>query len=122
MEITRDALVRVVKAARISMRMAEDMQKLFQKPTWTCADECAGFLKDALYMILGETDGLENSRTMLLLQSDMSDEAVADAILLTDRVNQHIKAPAPNTITPEEMHRFYQQNGGYCYTPEGEFR
>lgn len=130
MELSRDALLRVVKATRMTMKMAEDMQKLLlDKNSRTFADEIAGFLKDALFITIGETEtkNFDDSMTMRLLTSDMSDGAVADYIIMMHKLRKHIEPeevqqPKPQIASKESMQRMYVQSGGYQYTPEGEFR
>lgn len=133
MEIKKDALLRVVKATRMSMRMAECMKGLLaDENAWTTADMIAGFLKDALFCIAGEelTVGenfLENSMTMRLLTGDMDDESVTDWFIMMDNIrNRHLKPqgeelPKPQTMSKEDMRSLYQKNGGYM-TPEGDWK
>lgn len=130
MEISRDALMRVVKATRMSMNLAEAIQRLMlDKSSRTFADEIAGFLKDALFITIGEseTKNFDDSMTMRLLTSDMSDGAVADYIIMMNKIRKHIdteevQQPKPQTMSKESVQRMYVQSGGYQYTPEGEFR
>lgn len=130
MEISRDALMRVVKATRMSMSLAEAIQRLMlDKSSRTFADEIAGFLKDALFITIGEseTKNFDDSMTMRLLTSDMSDGAVADYIIMMHKIRKHIdpeevQQPKPQIMNKESVQRMYVQSGGYQYTPEGEFR
>lgn len=137
MEIKRDALVRVVKAARLSLKMADAMQLfMIDKRPWTVADEISGHLKDALFIILGEhalhEKSFDESMTMRLLTSDMSDGAVADYIIMMQNIQKHIEPelaapnivqqPKPQIMSKEEFRKLKDQNGGYCYTPEGEWK
>ena len=54
MEISREALLLVIKATRTAMRMAEDMQRMVLGKGETTADQIAGYLEDALLIISGE--------------------------------------------------------------------
>ena len=111
MEISRDALLRVVKATRQSMRFAEIIgSMLIDHSGWTLPDETAGNLKDALFDMLGESlapgQQFNDSTTERLLTGDMSDEAVADFILMKNRINERIvEQPKPNTITKEKLQK-----------------
>lgn len=130
MEISRDALMRIVKATRMSISLAEAIQRLMlDKSSRTFADEIAGFLKDALFITIGEseTKNFNDSMTTRLLTSDMSDCAVADYIIMMNKIRKHteteeVKQPKPQIASKESMQRMYVQSGGYQYTPEGEFR
>lgn len=142
MEITRDALLRVVKSARLAMKTAETIQDLMmEKGRWTMADEIAGLLSDALFRMSGEElaagkDFNKDSMTMRLLKGDMSDGAVADWFMMMSRIRDRISGelvadkmvvgesvtqPKPHTTTTGETYELYLRNGGYHYTPEGEF-
>lgn len=130
MEITRDALLRVVKATRMAMRLAENTQKLFvDKGTWTMADEIAGQLADALFRM--NCDSAErpfaDSMTMRLLKGDLNDEAVTDWFLMMVRIDQRRHKqeepviPQPQTMSKEEVRAMHEANGGYM-TPEGDWK
>lgn len=123
MEITKDALLRIVKAARLSMSVAENMQRFLTGKGRTWADEVEGELEDALFLLckdhIPEGKDFSASQTMLLLNSDMSDSAVADWIVMMDKIRT--KMPSPNLMSKEETKELYRKNGGYAYTPEGEF-
>lgn len=113
MEISRDALLRVVKATRQSMRFAEIIgSMLIDHSGWTLPDEAAGNLKDALFDMLGESLGpgqqFKDSTTERLLTGDMSDEAITDFILMKNRLSDRIgtvEQPKPNTITSEQLQK-----------------
>ena len=111
--MTRDVILRIVKATRMAIWLAEDMQKLLlesNRQTW--ADEIAGQLADALFLISGEKlspkqDFMKDSKTMRLLKSIRSDSVVADEFF------QMANQPAPNTIETEAFNALYERNGGY---------
>jgi len=125
MEITRDALLRVVKAARVSMKVAETLNQLsLEKKSWTWADEIVGGLADALFMMAGETltpkqDFFDDSQTIRLLKSDMSDGAVTDWFCMMERLNkrtartEEIEQPKPHIFSAEEVERMSKQPGSY---------
>lgn len=121
MEISRDALLRIVKATRQSMRFAEIIgSMLIDHHGWTLPDETAGNLKDALFDMLGESlapgQQFKDSTTERLLTGDMSDEAVADFIIMKNRLSDRIgtvEQPKPNTIDNPTFVLFHAMNGGY---------
>lgn len=132
MDIQKGALLRVVKATRASIRLAENMNKLMVDKSWSWADEIAGQLTDALFEISGEKlesgqDFYKDSATMMVLTGDMSDEGVTDWFIMKDKIRNRldgkaeVQMPKPNTMSPEKMKELYQQNGGYC-SPEGDWK
>lgn len=133
MKISRDALMRVVKAARASIRLAETMNKLtVDGKSWTWADEIASQLADALFITSGEKlesgqDFFKDSTTMMVLTGDMSDEGVTNWFIMMDRIRKRldgkveVQMPKPNIMRVEKMTELYQQNGGYC-SPEGDWK
>ena len=124
MEIQRDALLRVVKAARLSLRMAEDMKNLLVCcNSRTIPDDISGQLCDALFYMCHEKlessqDFIRDSETMKLLKSRMSDGDVTDALIQLEKKNSiHI----PCTFSQEEFNANYEKVGGYRYQmPEGD--
>lgn len=132
MEISRDALLRVVKSARLAYRMAGDIQKLMTEKAWTVADSIFGELADAIYDMLNEkgtVNEFQNSTTYRLLTGDLSDEAVTDFIIMKSKLEQRIFGmknedtvlPKPQIMSKEQWTELHKKNGGYKSTPEGEF-
>ena len=124
MEIQRDALLRIVKATRSAMALAETMQKLMLGTgQYTIADDISGFLQDALYKISGEQlsvgrNYVDDSTTHRLLTGDMSDEAVTDWFIMMDKIRNRIAAdettqPKPKTISRDNFRELFRKNGGY---------
>lgn len=124
MEIQRDALLRIVKATRSAMTLAETMQKLMSGTgQYTIADDISGFLQDALYKISGEQlsvgrNYVEDSTTHRLLTGDMCDEAVTDWFIMMDKIRNRIAVdgtiqPRPNTISRDNFRELFRKNGGY---------
>lgn len=126
MEIQRDALLRVVKAARLSLRMAEDMKNLLVcHNSRTIPDDISGQLCDALFYMCHEKlessqDFIRDSETMKLLKSRMSDVDVTDALIQLEKKNAiHV----PCTFSREEFNANYEKVGGYRYQiPEGDWK
>lgn len=82
MEISGYALLTLVKAARMSLKLAEDMRALMEDSHQrSTADEIAGLLTDALYDLSGEQQGVgdafDESETMRLLTGCFCDAEVA---------------------------------------------
>lgn len=129
MTIERDALLRVVKATRMSMNLAEATQKLFvDEAPWSVADEIAGQLADALFKFSHDkAERFSDSTTMRLLKGDLSDDAVTDWFFMMYRIDERRNRqeepvqPAPNVISKEELQELYKNNGGYM-SPEGEWK
>ena len=134
MEISKDAILRVVRSARLSIKMAETMKEFMvgEGKPWTIADQIAGDLEDAIYQMLGEKADpkapFTETMTVRLLTGDLSDEAVTDYIITLNRLRNRtqrtveVQQPKPQIISKEAGQRMYVQSGGYQYTPEGEFR
>jgi len=119
MTIGKDALLRVVKATRIALHLAEDTRKQLVSGGWTWADEISGMLCDVLFSIAGETlepnqDFRKHSRTYMLLAGDLSDGEVTDEFIRLAEANAP-KMPAPILMTEDERNALYG-------TPEGEWR
>ena len=128
MEITRDALLRIVKATRQGMKSAEIINSLFvDSHGWTIQDEAVGNLKDALFIMIDEPlvpgQQFSDSMTERLLVGDMSDDAVTDFIMMQNRMKSRINAPVdtfdtveqpkPNIIHPEKAKALARQEGAY---------
>ena len=128
MEINKDALLRVVKAARMSMKLAEDMRPLLinaKGQTW--ADEISGQLIDSLFILSRETlkpgQSFYESNTMLMLNSENSDGTVTDWFIMMDKIRKHIsepeqevQQPAPQIMNPDEIDELRKTSGGYPRT------
>ena len=119
MEISRDALMRVVSSTRAALRLAKAMNELLLDhagTTW--ADEIAERLADSLYEFSGEKiendqDFLNDSETMkLLMDPDLSDGEVTAAFVGMYRSN-HPEQPKPNFINRDKMRE--QAKAGYGY-------
>lgn len=120
MEISRDALLRIVKAARAAIRLAEDVNKLLigqGRDTW--ADFIEGELTEALCSFGGEVlephqDFIRDSQTMALLTDpELSDGEVTAAFVGMYRAN-HPEQPKPHFINRDEMQK--QVRAGYGYS------
>ena len=129
MEIQQDALMRVVKAARAALSLAETLSKsmdniLNRRGTTTVADYIAGNLADALFQLSGEKlepeqDFFNDSQVMGLLMGQESDAFVTRKI--AEMHDEATKAPVPQTISAEHLKEMFKKNGGYMMTPEGDW-
>ena len=109
--MNEEMVLAIVKATRLTLRMAEDMQNLMASKTKdTVADQVAGYLGDVLFDLLGEDpetcENFEETETMKLLKSEMPDEDVAKEFM--------VKQPKPNLDRPD-MRTSFAANGGYLY-------
>jgi hypothetical protein len=126
MEISRDALLRVIYAARMSNAMAEIVRTLANGyKQENKLDQIAGALADALCMINGEQlnpeEDFGNSRTYTwLFNSRTTDSEVADEFIRMAENNRPVQ-PKPNTISKEQFDELFHKNGGYM-SPEGEWK
>lgn len=125
MEISRDALVRVIMAARTANNMADTIRKLAGHPDPNEADMIAGALADALNMLNGEKQRVEDdfteSRTyQWLFRSAMSDAEVADEFIRMALRNK-TEQPKPHLISRVEFRNMVKKFGGYS-TPEGDWK
>ena len=146
MEISKDALLRVVKAARTSLRVSETMRELLTGKHETYVDHISDALLDALFEMSGEKDTTDrcvfDSETMNLLKSDYTDETVMHLIIgmherrknqgllkaessenRTGSIGRHEAAyfvqPVPKFPNRQEMRRQAEAGCGYM-APEGE--
>jgi hypothetical protein len=133
MEIKRDALLQVVKAARAALRLAEDFRPMLIDPrNETHADWIAWHLTEALFLMSNETlsagqDFGKDSNTMRMLKSDNSDGAVTDWFIMMDKIRKRvseqepeIKQPAPQIMEADEVDKLRRQNGGVQYVWDDE--
>lgn len=127
MKVSKEALLLVVKAARMSLGIAERMRMLIADGGGhTFVDYVSGDLCDALFKMSGERlekeqDFLTQSKTMKLLTGGMTDGDVTDAFIRMAQENQP-EQPEPHFIDREAMRKSVRQNGGYMFeTPEGDW-
>lgn len=124
MEISRDVMLLIVKAARASQGLSDCMKKIMLGCSGlTLADEIAGYLSEALYESCGEKiendqDFLNDSQTMKFLTDPaLSDGEVTAALVGMYRSN-HPEQPKPHFIDREEMRKQAEAGCGYM-APEG---
>ena len=119
MEISRDALMRVVSATRMSISMAEDMRKLQADPTnRSMADVITGLLTDSLLTFVGEKldsgqDLWRDSKTIKILTCDLARDEEATQMLLAEYRYNHPQQPKPHFPDREEMKK--QAAAGFGY-------
>ena len=124
MEITKDALVHVIKAERLAEKLSDFIQCMLSgdgRP-WNMADEIASHLSDMIREMSGEdrdTD-FEESAVQILLRSSLDAEHVAEEIMNIAEDDEP-KQPKPNLITRDQFNAMVRKYGGYS-TPEGEWK
>jgi hypothetical protein len=136
LEISKSALLKLVRAARMSLRLADDMKKLTENGNGlTVADNISGELNDALSLIVGERlspeqDYLKDSFVLRFLKSNMGDGQVMQAFcaaIAWDEARgaegEEVRQPAPVITERRRMRQMVRENGGYLHeTPEGEWK
>ena len=126
MQIGREAVQPIVKAARMAMKLANDLHPiLMDKHGQTWADEIFGQLADTLFIMSKEklqpNQNFNDSNTMMMLRSDNSDGAVADWFIMMDKIRkrvnepEEVRQPAPQIMNPAETEKLRKQNGGYGF-------
>lgn len=129
MNISRDALLKIVRATRAAQKLADNIRHLTgNSPVDNMADSIDGQLADALNMMNGEklgvADDFRDSRTYTCLyRSAMTDEEVADEFIRMAKENEP-KMPKPNLISRVQFLDMVRRFGGYPdlnSTPEGEW-
>ena len=129
MEVSMNVLLKLVKATRMADRLAQDAKCMLpDRKGWTMIDEISGILCDVLFDISGEQlepkeDFVNDSNTMYLIRSRLSDEIVRDIFCRMSECRDLVEQPEPNLISKEEFDRMYERNGGYrCKeSSEGEW-
>ena len=134
MKINRDGMIRIVKSARIANKLDEAISGLVGSRTDNLAEYIFGYLADVIFDMLNEKGTVKDfndSITYRLLTGDMSDEAVADFVIMKDKIlrrivqetdDENIDLPAPQIMSKESVDELYRQNGGYRSTPEGDWK
>ena len=128
MEITKDALVRIIKAAHKAKCMSVHIQGLMDsKAGWTEADETSSLLVDALVCMTYEmrVDGKpvsDDERAAFIreniegaynhLPADVAPGMLADDLL---KACPNVRQPAPNTMERESFEEMWKKAGGYLY-------
>lgn len=125
MEISRDSILRVIKATRMSLSMADDMRKLMVNPKGrTFADVIAGFLSDAVFTFCGEKlrigQDFFDSRTMKILTDKRAGDDEALREIMRIYRDNHPEQPKPHFTDREEMKKQAAQGCGYM-APEGDW-
>ena len=127
MEISRDALLRVVQAARKSREVKETVNKLLVNPGgMTKADQVSCLLYDALYEFTGEkltikNDFMNDSLTMRALTNKMATDEEVTQMLLAEYWRNHPRQPKTHIIDREEMKKQAEAGCGYV-APEGDWK
>lgn len=117
MILTHDALLGLVRATRLAMKLEEDTERLLtDKRCETVAGTIAGTLKDVLFEMSGEKltaeqDFEKDSAVMRILKSSISDERATSVFETLGNGNR------PRLLSREEFIEMLHENGGYMYLP-----
>ena len=134
MEISKDAILRVVHAERLAKEVADGLRMLTSdQSSETKADVLVDNLRDAIFLMAEgnyeHCDDILSSDAMKILEGNMSDLAVTEWMIENDRIRkrvsepEEVQQPRPHTLKAEDVEKLYQKSGGYHYnTPEGEWR
>lgn len=125
MEIEKNAVLNIVKAARASLRLNEDLRKtlgLGRGGAETVPEFISGMLCDALFSLSHERlaytqDFAKDSITMKLLKSESSDEEVTEQFI---RMAENEGCPDFKYPTPEEMRKAAEEGRGYFFEEDEE--
>ena len=124
MELQKDALLRMVRAARDSYDLAKSLHNICGHQE-TTADKICNELTETLYEIVGETLGVEQdfrfskTYTLLFRSAKTNNEVVDEFIRMADK--NFPSCPKPNLVPKEQFSAMVEKFGGYS-TPEGEWK
>lgn len=115
----KDALLRLVTAARDTKRLQEAFVNVGLKDNMIFG--VYSEISSAIYDLIGEkTDTFEESVTNLVLTVPyLTNERRAEMLMAEYRKN-HPEMPAPNIMSSDGMKELFERNGGYM-TPEGDW-
>ena len=112
----KDALLRMVKAARIANEMDGHLCRWGGDNPYR---ELYCLMFDAIYHLIGEhTDKMEESVTHKMLTAPFLDDERRAACLAHIYEVNHVTTP--HTFEKDEMQENFRKNGGY-ETPEGDW-
>ena len=128
MEITRDAVLRIVSATRETARLEEIVRQLtFHGNGDNAVNPILGTLLDVIFEMTGETSDVDSEfeRSManqLIYNDELTDEEVTDRIIeLHERSKP--KMPKPHTVNRDQYMEMIRKFSGYKpETPEGEWK
>ena len=109
MKVTKDALLRVIRATRRASRMAEMLQSEACPGGLNVMDDISGDLQDSLMMMAGEEGNYENTVVFRVLNSDTEPEDCAAVLLNTFPAPQ----PKPVFFSEDAIRRMNEQPGAY---------
>lgn len=125
MEVGKDAILRVVKAARIAMKISAGVRMMSGADDTNQADVVFGLLADALYdvidgkeMKVGEDFG-DSEVVRLMENTELSESETTDDLLKLYEQN-HPAMPKPNLVSRDKLNEMLG-NCGYRPTAEGEW-
>lgn len=124
MTISRDSVLRLVSAAKDLESLSEALRPITTNGDgFTSLDPIAGLIEDVLFEISGDTnpDNFYETKTYKLLNSDLSNEEIADVFVAMAEQKDNPEQPRPHTFSRQELMDDYKKNGGYM-TPEGDWK
>lgn len=118
MELTKETLSKVVRAARKSISIANGMRSVLGVNGPTCADDVASDLIDFLFVLsedtCGEHQSFNDTITMKLLMCERPDDEVAEAFMGMIKKTPPVQ-PAPNIMDKASFRMMVIRSGGYIY-------
>lgn len=121
MEISRDALLRVVKATRASLRLTEDVRKALNLgKSRSVLDDISGALTDALFILCRERlrsdqNFLKDSEVYALLTCAYSDVDVTESLINYYWTPERPVQPKPHFIDQKKMEEQAKAGCGYKF-------
>ena len=121
MKEVRDALLRLVRAARDSKRLQEAFLDVGMKDNMIFG--IYSEVASAICTLIGEQDkNFEESVTSLAITTPLLTEDRRVEMLMAEYRKNHPSQPAPNIMGSDGMKELYEKNGGYLReTPEGDW-
>lgn len=125
MEISRDAILRIVRSARMTMKISDGMKALCGVDDINAADEVVNELAEVIYEIVDgkqlkfNQDFMSTDVLQLLFNMNKAvDETVDDMMKLYEQ--NHPEMPKPNLVSRDKLNEMLG-NCGYRPTAEGEW-
>lgn len=121
MKIEREALVKLIRATRGSIELANIVNQFSTgKGNWSKADEVAGQLMETLVFL---TDGIGRSEEKIFDQEERHEyigRLIADPLLGVNDIadmltNAYMASPSPKHVKRESFEDMWKCPGGYLY-------
>ena len=119
MEISRDAILRIVRSARMAMKISDGMKALCGVDDINAADEVVNELAEVIYEIVDgkllkfNQDFMSTDVLQLLFNMNKAvDETVDDMMKLYDQ--NHPAMPKPNLVSRDKLNEMLGNCGYQC--------